>query len=179
MSATSVARRYARALFSIGLEDGQFQAYAEQLARVSGAFAGSAELQDAWLNPAHPGAARLAVAEQLAQASGLAPATANLLKLLVERGRTGELAAIARSYGEMVDEKNGRLRAVVTSATPLSSEQQGALQRALCGFTGKDVVLEAKSDPALIGGLTTQIGSTVVDGSVRTQLERLRTALSA
>ncbi len=178
MSASTVARRYARALFSIGLEDGQFQAYADQLGRIERAFAASAELRDAWLNPANARPVRLAVAEQLAGSAGLAPATANLLKLLVERQRTQELSALVRAYGELVDAHTGRVRALVTSARPLSGEQQERLQKLLAAQTGKDVVLEAKVDASLIGGVTTQLGSTVMDGSIRTQLERLRATLA-
>lgn len=179
MSSSSVARRYAKALMSIGLDDGQFPAYAEQLSRLGAAFDGSAELQDVWLNPAHPKDRRMAVVEQLVAPLGLSATTANLLRLLVDRGRVSDLRAITRAFQALVDEKVGLVRATVTSAKPMAAEQQQQVSRALAAMTGKKILLESKVDAALIGGVVTQVGSTLFDGSVKTQLERLRETLRA
>ena len=177
MTSSSVARRYARALLSLGLEDGRFEASADELSRVEAAFAGSAALQDLWLNPAHGREERLQVAARLEGPLGLSPAVGNLVKLLVERQRVGDLQAVAAAYRTMVDERLGRVRATVTSATALGADEAERVGRALAGLTGKQVSVETKVDPALIGGVVAQVGSTVLDGSLRTQLERLRETL--
>lgn len=179
MSASSIARRYARALLSIGDEDGRFEQYGAEVDRVDGAYAASAELRDLWTNPAYPREERLSALEKLIGALSLSPAVANLMRLFVERQRVAELPTLARTYRSMVDEKAGRVRAVVTSARPLEAAQTAAIQASLVAVTGKQVLVESRVDASLIGGVTARVGSTVYDGSVRTQLERLRETLEA
>lgn len=178
MSTSSVSRRYARALLSVGEADGRWDAYANELEKVAKAYAESAELQGVWLDPAKGRETRLKVVDGLAKAWGLSVPVANLLRLVVERARTAELDLIARAYRDLADEKAGRARAVVTSAVPLAPDQTEQVGAALAALTGRRVVLETKVDPTLLGGLTTQVGSTLFDGSLRTQLERLREKLA-
>lgn len=177
MTSSSVARRYARALLSLGVEDGQFEAYAEQLNRILTAFQVSDELRDLWLNPAHGRGPRLAAVDGLAGPLGLSDSVANLLRLLVERRRMNDLEMIVRVYQDMVDERAGRLRATVTSAVPLAAEITARIAHVLAQATQKQITIETHVDPKLIGGVVTQVGSTVLDGSVRTQLELMRTQL--
>jgi len=177
VSATSVVRRYARALMSIGQEDGKFASYADELDRLDRAFATEAGLRDLWLHPASAPDARLAAVDQLAGPLALSVATANLLRLLVERRRVADLPLLAASYRQLVDEQVGRVQATVTSARPLSDEQRSAVEAALRARTGKHVVLEAKVDPSVLGGMRAQVGSVVLDGTVKTHLERLRETL--
>lgn len=173
MSAQSVVRRYAKALMSIGLEDGRFADYADELSRLDKAFAADADLRDLWLHPASSPESRLSAVDQLAAPLGLSTATANLLRLLVERRRVADLPLLAASYRDLVDEKVGRVQAVVTSAKPLTDDQRSAIVTALNARTGKQIVLETKVDASLLGGVRAQVGSIVYDGSVKTQLERL------
>jgi F-type H+-transporting ATPase subunit delta len=76
-----------------------------------------------------------------------------------------------------MDERLGRVKATVTSAAPLDEAAQERLRRRLCDVAGKQVYLELRQDPAILGGVVTQIGSRVYDGSVKTQLARLRDEL--
>jgi F-type H+-transporting ATPase subunit delta len=177
VTSSSVARRYARALMALGTEDGRFEAYAAELTRLNAAFAASAELQDLWLNPANGRDERLKAIELLTGALQISPVIQNLLKLLVERGRVADLGVLSRAFQEMCDEKAGRVRALVTSAKPLGAEQAGRLQAALAAMTSRQITLETAVDPALIGGVVTQVGSTVLDGSLRTQLLTLQKTL--
>lgn len=177
--ASSVARRYARALLALGVEDGQFETYALQLEQVRAVFTGSPELRDLWENPVHGRDRRLAGLEVVATKLALAPLVANLLRLLVERRRISEIEAIAQAYRTLVDERVGRVRAVVTSAAALSGDQTERLGAALAALTRKQIVLETRVDPALIGGVVAQVGSTLLDGSLRTQLESLRGKLAS
>jgi F-type H+-transporting ATPase subunit delta len=162
---------------SIGIDDGQFASYADELSRLDKTFAGDADLRDLWLNPASSPEARLAAVDQLTGPLALSPATANLLRLLVERRRVADLPLLAASYRELVDEKVGRVQAVATSARPLSEEQRAALVTALNARTGKQIILETKVDASLLGGVRAQVGSVVYDGSVKTQLEKLSETL--
>jgi F-type H+-transporting ATPase subunit delta len=177
VTSTTVSRRYARALLSLGEENGRFEAYAEELTRLEKAFEGSAELQDLWLNPAHDRAARMQAVDQLAGPLALSNEVSNVLRLLVERQRLHNLASIAQAYRDLVDQKVGRVRAVITTAVPMSAEITNQLASAIAAATKKQITLESRVDPKLIGGVVTQVGSTVLDGSLKTQLEELRTTL--
>jgi F-type H+-transporting ATPase subunit delta len=101
----------------------------------------------------------------------------SFLRLLVDRRRLGELPDIARSYRDLVDAQVGRVRGTVTSAQPLPPDDLERVRKALAETTRKSLVLEPRTDPAILGGLVAQVGPTVWDGSLRTQLERLRKEL--
>jgi F-type H+-transporting ATPase subunit delta len=172
----SIARRYARALLeAAGPAADQVLS---QLEGFVGALSSSAELADVVNNPAYTVSQRKAVVEQLIVAAGeVNPALVSALKLLTERGRFGTLPDIARVYRDLVDQRMGRLRGRITSAAPLSQEALTQLEQSLEKMTQRDVVLEAKTDPRLIGGATAQVGSTVYDGSLRAQLDDIRNRL--
>ncbi len=177
MASTSVDRRYARALFTLGVEDGAFAKYGDELGRIQQAFESSPELRDLWLNPANGREARLAVIDGLSSELALSPLVANTLRLLVERQRVTELPDIVRAYRTLVDEKVGRVPAVVTSAVPVTAGISAEIGSALAALTKKEVVLETKVDPSLIGGVVAQVGGVVLDGSLKTQLELMRQTL--
>lgn len=173
MVSSSVARRYARALFALGVEDGQYETYASQLERVAEAFAASEELRDLWLNPAYSREQRLAALAAVEKPLNLGPLVVSTLRLLVERQRVGQLEAIVRAYRELADERSGRIRAQVISARELPGDVVSQVSGALSKATGREISLETLVDPSLLGGLVAQVGSTVLDGSLRTQLVRL------
>jgi F-type H+-transporting ATPase subunit delta len=101
----------------------------------------------------------------------------SFLVLLFEKGRFGFLGHINDFYQKLADELKGIARATVTSAGELSADAVERLRAVLSKRTGKDIVLEVKQDPGLIGGLITQIGDLVLDGSIRTQLLNMRESL--
>ncbi len=177
MTSSSVARRYARALLSLGIEDGRFEAYGEELSRLEAAFQESEALRELWQNPAHEREERLRAVAGLKEPLALSPLVANLLGLLVERQRAADLPLVAQAYRSMVDERVGKVRATVTSARALPPAEAARVEQALGRITGKQVSLETRVDQALVGGVVAQVGSTVFDGSVRTQLDRLRATL--
>lgn len=177
MIAASVARRYARALFALGLEDGRHEEYGEELESI---LAGLDQSRDAGAflrNPGYTLQQRHSAADAVAEALKLSPTVVNFLRLLVDRQRVGDLGQIARSYRAMVDEKVGRMRATVTSAAPLTDRETKSLRDAIAEMTGRTIVLDARTDPSLIGGVVTQVGARQFDGSLRTQLERMREQL--
>jgi len=174
---SSVARRYARALLSLGLEEGRPEQYGDELEQVLETIRANRELRILLENPGYSLPDRQGAIDALASALGLSPLSVNFLRLLLERQRIGDLAQIARIYRAMVDQQAGRIRATVTSARPLGDDQTDRLRDAIGRMTGRSVVLESQTDSSLIGGVVAQVGTTLLDGSLRTQLERLRQEL--
>ena len=176
---SGVARRYARALLSLGLEEGRFEQYGDELEAILRAMRESKELQFLLANPGYAQAQRQAAVDVVASALKPSPVIVSFLRLIVDRERGGDLPAIARAYRAMVDQQAGRIRAKVTAARPLDDAEVEHLREAIGRMTGRSIVLEAKTDPSLIGGAVTQVGATQFDGSLRRQLERMRDDLKA
>jgi F-type H+-transporting ATPase subunit delta len=173
----SIARRYARAIFSLAVENGSVEAWNESLLALKKAVEASPELQDVLENPAYLREQRRAVVERLAASLQLAPEPTQLLFLLGDRNRLSSLRAVVAAYGELADEALGRVRARVTSAVPLDDASTAAVAQRLSASTGKKVLVERVVDPAILGGVVAQVGSLVYDGSLRAQLEALRKSL--
>ena len=178
MANVSIARRYARALLEVSAEAGRLDKTAQQLDAFVKAIQISPDLTDVLRNPVYARAEKAQVVEALLKALGpVEPAVANLVRLLVERHRLLHLADIARIFRDLADARSGRVRGQVTTAVPLTPEARQALERSLRQVTQREVVLETQVDPALLGGVSAQVGSVVFDGSLRTQLEELRRTL--
>ena len=177
MIAGSIGRRYAKALLSIGVATHSFDALGRELDRAAETIASSPELKNALENPVFPLSQRHRVLEDVARRLALSASIKNLLLILLDRGRIASLPDIARAHRELVDEQAGRARAIITSAAPLDPNIEARLRGALEKQTGKTVLLDKKVDPSLIGGVVAQVGDLVFDGSVKHQLEQLRTEL--
>jgi F-type H+-transporting ATPase subunit delta len=173
----SVSRRYAKAHLTLGLETGEHEKLAEALESVVRAIASSSEARTLAENPGYTQAQRQKLVDVLAQRLGLPATLVSFLRLLVDRHRLLELPDIARSYRDLVDAQVGRVRGMVTSAQPLPPEELERVRQVLAETTRKSLVLEARTDPEILGGLVAQVGPTVWDGSLKTQLERLRKEL--
>ncbi len=173
----SVARRYARALLSLGLEEGRHEQFGDELGAVLKALEGSPEAALLLGHPGYTGEQRQGAVATLASSLKLSPLVVSFLRLLVDRQRIGDLPQIGRSYRALLDVEVGRVRATVTSAAPLSDQETARLRETLEKMTGRTIVLDTRTDPALLGGVVTQVGATQFDGSLRTQLERMRDAL--
>jgi F-type H+-transporting ATPase subunit delta len=173
----SVARRYAKALFSLAVETGRVEPWSESLQSLKDAVEGSPDLRDVLSNPVYSREQRRAIVEQLAGALRLESEPASLLFLLGDRNRLPYLGAIVDTFRALADEHLGRVRAKVTSAIPLDASAAQAIADRLSQATKATVLLDREVDPALLGGVVAQVGSLVYDGSVRTQLEDLRRQL--
>ncbi len=176
-----IARRYAKALLEIGIADKQFERYGREVAAFAQAWTDSADLRDALLNPVFPVSQRIKVIEAVSKrlgaavgAADLSPNVVRFLKLLTERARIGEIVHISVVLGDLVDELSKRVRATVVSARALAPEAKATLERAIAARTQKQVVLEARVDPELIGGVVVKLGDLVFDGTLRGQLDRMR-----
>ena len=173
----SIARRYAKALFGLAVEQGRVEAWSDALVALQKAVDGSPDLQDVLSNPVYSKEQRRAIVGKLAAALGLDAEPTSLLFLLAERNRLGYLPAIVRTFGELADLKLGRVRAKVTTAVPLDGAAAQAIADRLSQSTRATVLVDRQVDPALLGGVVAQVGSLVFDGSLRTQLEDLRRTL--
>jgi F-type H+-transporting ATPase subunit delta len=173
----SVARRYARALLALGVDESREEKFGDELLEVLEALEKSRDAGSFLRNPGYTPAQRHSAVDALAKALKLSPTVVKFLGLLVDRQRISDLAQIARVYSGLVDAQVGRVRATVTSAAPLSDRELKKLRDSIADMTGSTIVLDAKTDPAIIGGAITQVGATRFDGSLRTQLERMREAL--
>jgi F-type H+-transporting ATPase subunit delta len=105
------------------------------------------------------------------------PETENLLRLLVEHYRTSEIHRIREEFERLADEASGIIHATVTTAIDLDKDDRQRFERALAEKLGRKVSVDFSTDPGIVGGASIQIGDHLVDGTVRTQLARLRQEL--
>jgi F-type H+-transporting ATPase subunit delta len=176
LTSGSIPRRYARALLSIGAETKLYEKFGVELDQLAGLLQHK-ELRTALTNPSILQSRRRAIMEQLISRAQPTPTVRSFVLLLVDRNRAELLPDIAREYRALADAHAGRVRASVTTAEPLDGEATARLKRALEQKTNKQVILEQRTDPDLIAGMVTQIGSIVYDGSIRTRLAQLRQTL--
>jgi F-type H+-transporting ATPase subunit delta len=180
VTSTAVAGRYARALFDVVLKEcpGDLDAVESQIHELATLFTGNAALAGVMSNPAIPVTKKVAVAKALLDRAGtLSAPLAKLVLMLAERDRLMLLPAIARVYRDRLMDHQHVLRGDVTTVSPLSAEKVTALAAGLERATGRRVVLETRVDPSIIGGVVTRLGNTVYDGSVTTQLMKMKQSL--
>ena len=172
----SIARRYARALLeAAGAAADPVLHQLEAFVKVLG---NSPELVDVIANPAYPREQKSAVVDAVMAKVGVRePMLVNLLKLLGDRHRLVYLPDIARLFRDQADLKAGRVRGKVVSAVPLSADALAQLSRSLESLTQRNVVLETRVDPSILGGASAQVGSVLYDGTLRTQLAQLQREL--
>ncbi len=174
MKDRKLAVRYARALFAAFPDPARNEPVARFLINLGESIGGSRELRDRLLNPAVARSKRASVLTGLAQQAGLPQGVSNFLTTLVNNNRVAALPSIAAVFEEMREAALGIAPAEITTATPLSDEQRQRAEQAVEKLTGLDVRLTCKVEPEMIGGAVTRIGSTIYDGSLRTQLQQLR-----
>ena len=180
MTSGAAAGRYARALFDVVLKEtpGALDAVESQIQGLSALFTGTPALAAVMSNPAVPVTKKVAVVKALLDRTGaLAPQAAKLALMLAERDRLMLLPHIARVYRERLMDHQKVIRGEVTTAIPIPSERLAALAQSLERATGRRVVLESRVDPSIIGGVVTRLGSTIYDGSVTTQLAKMKQSL--
>jgi F-type H+-transporting ATPase subunit delta len=179
MSERTSAARYARALFDVALAEADVDQVARDLQTVQSTVGGHPELRQVLFNPSVPEAARRNIVTAIADRLGLSAAVTKLLSMLAERRRLELLPDVVDAYRERLKDHRQVAEAVVTAAAPLTADVEAALASALSAATGRRVELRVTVDPSLLGGVIARVGSTVYDGSVRTQLRRMRDSLVA
>ena len=172
------AVRYARALFDVALNESDPVRVEQELSSVTALVGSHAELQNALESPGVPPHAKRAVVQALVERAQFTPAVGKLLLMLAERDRLTLLGDVLEAFRGRLREQQKVLEAEVTTAIPLEPAQQAALQQRLGAATSRQVTLTTKVDPALIGGVVAKIGTTVYDGSLATQLAKLKGRLA-
>ena len=174
--ARAAAKRYARAVFELATEQGRVEEWARRLAAVRDVLA-QPDAERVLANPSVPTARRQeAVAALLGDSAG--PEGVNLGRLLVGASRLDELDGIVEEYERLADEAAGRVRAIATTAVPLAAADADKLETSLSRRLDREVRLDTRVEPAIIGGLVLRIGDRVIDASVATRLQQLRRRLA-
>ena len=168
---------YAEAFFTIATAEGNLATVEAELSTVAQAVASNDALRTSLSDPAYPAAQRQQVVEELLGGKVSSTTTA-LVSMLVAAGRIGDLQEIVSALVGRSAAGRNKVVAEVRSAVPLTGDQSARLSAALTKATGKDVEVKVVIDPSVLGGIVTQIGDTVIDGSVRHRLDKMREALA-
>lgn len=179
MSSGSLARRYAKAILEIGEEQKNLDKLGGELRDFAKAMVASEELTATLTNPLFPRSDREKVLLAILLKVGASTPIKNVCLILLDRERLAAVPAIARELDEMIDERIGRVAAEVTSATLLSPSQEAAIRQELEKLSGRKVEMKTSQDPELLGGVVAKVGDLVYDGSLRTQLRKLRDQLAS
>jgi F-type H+-transporting ATPase subunit delta len=164
---------YAEAMFNVARAEGELAEVEDELFRFARALEGSDELRSALTDPHIPASRRQQVIEELLGGKAT-PTTISLLAMAVGLGRAKELPAMIDSLVRMSAEVGNRLVAEVRSVIELDEDQRARLAVAIEKATGHPVEVKVIIDPSVLGGLVTQVGDTVIDGSVRSRLDQLK-----
>ena len=170
----ALAERYAGALVDVALENKQAGLVKQELAAFATMVRESPDLHAFLSNPSIARASKHAAIEELVARMGASRTLRNYLFVIVDQRRAGMLLEIEQAFSALLDARQGIMQATVTSAADLTANERAELDAALARLTGKKVQAQFTTDPALIGGAVVRIGSTIYDGSVRAQLDRLR-----
>ncbi len=170
----ALAERYAGALVDVALENRQADLIKLELAQFAAMVRDSDELHAFLANPSIARASKHAAIEQLVARMGASRTLRNYLFVIVDQRRAGLLIEIEQAFSALLDARQGITQATVTSAAELTPVERAEMDAALVKLTGKKVQAKYSTDAALIGGAVVRIGSTIYDGSVRAQLERMR-----
>ena len=173
MSISIVSKRYARALVLLGQERDLLDQFRDELGRLVQAFGVEKRLALLLQSPSLEKAKKDAVLADLVALLKLSGEVSNFLGLLQSKDRLRYLPQIERDFCRLADEVSGVQRVRVHSAVALQDDERDALSATLAARSGRQVVLEEYCDPALIGGLQVELDGLVLDGTVRTQLERI------
>lgn len=177
MSMRSSAARYARALLDVAIKESDPERAGQELAAFVDLVQRHPDLQRALANPVVSAADKRAVVQQMLDRLQPTTPAGKLILLLASRGRLVLLPDLLEVYRERLMEHRNVLRAEVTTAVALSPERASQLKQRLAAATGRVVTMTTKVDESIIGGVVTRIGGTVYDGSMATQLAKVKDRL--
>jgi F-type H+-transporting ATPase subunit delta len=172
-----VAKRYAKALVALAREHGRLAETAEQLKRFAQLIDDTPDLKSLLYNPAISRHVKEDLLTDLTERLRIGALETNFVRMLLEKGRLPAMPQIVALYEVLAEEAQNRLRVRVKSAFPLSPALQEEVRQRFAQYTSKNIVIDEEIDPTLIGGIVAQMGSLVLDGSIRNELLRLKTAL--
>jgi F-type H+-transporting ATPase subunit delta len=175
----TVVNTYARALADVvvasRLDAVRTLAEAQQVAALADQ---SRELREVWDNPSIAAEQKRAVLDAIVQRAGVSRPVRNFVAVLIDKRRTRFLSEIVKQFAHYLNERLGIAEADVMSARELTAQERSELEADLSRVTGKTIRANYEQNPALLGGAIARVGSTVYDGSVKGQLERIRQQLA-
>jgi len=175
MSVETVSRRYATALADAVRNSGDIETVKSELLNWQKMIKDNHDLQSAFYNPAIASADKVKVLESLLEKSRPSRTTANFLRVLLKNNRLTEISSINEKFDSVLEERAGVISATVTSSRELSEIEKEQMKANLVEVTGgKEIKLKFEIDKSVIGGSVTRVGSTVYDGSVKSQLKLLK-----
>ena len=176
-SVSGVSGRYATALFELARDEKSIDAVKADLDKFDAMLSESADLKRLVRSPVFAADTQLKALSAVLDKAGITGVAANFLKVLTNNRRLFAVTDVIRAFGALVARFKGEASAEVTVAEPLSDKNLDALKVALKQVSGKDVTLNVKVDPSIIGGLVVKLGSRMVDSSLRTKLNSIKHAM--
>lgn len=173
MSIQTVARRYAAALADVAIERREEREVQNELEHWAALIESNPQLKEVFANPTIVYDQKKKVLEELISRTRVRETTGSFLRVLLRNQRLSQLREVVARYGYVLDERGGMVAASITTARPIPEELRNNLHEALTAATGRKVRLDFATDEQIIGGLVARVGSTIFDGSVQNQLERL------
>jgi len=173
----SLAGRYATALFGLARDENQIDAVSRSLDTLEAAMAESPDFKTLVTSPLIGRTEAGKAVRALTPTLGVDPITAKFLGVLADNGRLSELKAVIKAVRKLAADNRGETTAEVTSAFPLNDDQVARIKSNLKTRLGRDVAIDAKVDPQLLGGLVVRLGSQMIDASIKTKLNNLAMAM--
>lgn len=174
---SGMAGRYANALFELALEEKALDTVRKDLDAFEALITGSADLARLVRSPVFSGEEQTRALNAVLGKANISGLAANFLNVVAQNRRLFAVPQMIQAFRALVARHNGEVTAHVTAAAPLSEAHLQALKETLKSITDKDVDLDVKIDPAIIGGLVVKLGSRMVDSSLRTKLNSIKYAM--
>jgi F-type H+-transporting ATPase subunit delta len=171
---SKVSKRYAKALFSLGQEDENFEQYGRDLIEFTDFCSANEEFGRVVANPVFAPEDRRKLLAFVLERSSFSGVVKHFLNLLLDKERIGHIRAITAHYAMLTDDVSGVARAEIVTARPLKEEALKKIEKSLEDLISKEIKAEVREDSDLIGGVLVKIGDMVLDGSVKAQLEGLK-----
>jgi len=171
---SSVSIRYAKALMAIGIKNNRYEGYRADLESIDALLKEHRELKDYLESPLHDEEALKNILKKIGKQLTISPIVMSMLCFLVDNKRIQHLPEIVQAYQEIVDAVSGKVKAIITTASDISSDLVTPIKSALEKVVHQEVYLQFEKDPEIIGGVVAKIGDMVYDGSLKTQLEKIK-----
>jgi F-type H+-transporting ATPase subunit delta len=169
----TVARKYARALMELAAEDNKKEKYGKEISSFFNMLKSDKMLWSFFVGPSESPENKRAALEEILPTLKYSKVVQNFIRLIFDKERLSFMGDIVDIYNTLLDEAEGRVRAKIISAAPLTKADVNKIVKGLSSAIGKKIVADVSVDPQIIGGIITHVGGLVFDGSIRTQLDNI------